>query len=348
MTKKNFTQSIDNFIEKALYDKKTGYYSQKNPFGKKGDFITAPIISPLFSEMISIWLISFWFKIGKPKNLSFVELGPGDGSFCKTLCKVLKNFPEIDRSVKIFLLERSDKLIKIQKKKIKNKKVIWIKNISEIKKGPILFFGNEFFDSIPIKQFQMIESDIYEKFIQFKRDKFKKFIFKKTNKGLIRELNDLDLIRRKGVIEYPKRGLKILSSILEKIKRLNGGILLIDYGYKKHLGLDTVQSLKFHKKNIYYNNIGKADITYLVDFSLLQRFIKKRGLSLSNLVSQSFFLKRLGIINRAENISKKLNFREKADIYYRLDRLLNKNKMGEMFKVIFASSKKIKFNLGFK
>ena len=102
------------------------------------------------------------------------------------------------------------------------------------------------------------------------------------------------------------------------------------------------------KGDRYYNNIGKADITYLVDFSLLQRFIKKRGLSLSNLVSQSFFLKRLGIINRAENISKKLNFREKADIYYRLDRLLNKNKMGEMFKVIFASSKKIKFNLGFK
>ena len=116
MTKKNFTQSIDNFIEKALYDKKTGYYSQKNPFGKKGDFITAPIISPLFSEMISIWLISFWFKIGKPKNLSFVELGPGDGSFCKTLCKVLQNFPEIDQSIKIFLLERSEKLIRIQKK----------------------------------------------------------------------------------------------------------------------------------------------------------------------------------------------------------------------------------------
>ena len=68
--------------------------------------------------------------------------------------------------------------------------------------------------------------------------------------------------------------MKILSSILDKIKSLNGGILLIDYGYKKHLGLDTLQSLKFHK-NIYYNNIGKADITYLVDFSLLQRFIKR-------------------------------------------------------------------------
>ncbi len=348
MNKQIYNQSIDSFIEKALYDKKFGYYSQKNPFGKNGDFITAPLISPLFSEMISIWLISFWFKIGKPKNLSFVELGPGDGSFCKTLCEVLKKFPEIDQSVKIFLLERSEKLIKIQKKKIKNKRVIWIKNIREIKHGPILFFGNEFFDSIPIKQFQVINSNIYEKFIQFQNNKFRKFIFKKTNKGLIKELSELDLIRKKGVIEYPKKGLKILSSIFDKIKSLNGGVLLIDYGYKNRNGSDTLQSLKLHKKNTYYNNVGKADITYLVDFGLLQRIIKKKKLSLSNLVDQSFFLKRLGIINRAENISKKLNFSQKADIYYRLDRLLNKNKMGKMFKVIFASNKKIKFNLGFK
>ena len=53
----NETLSVDKFIEKALYDKNFGYYSQNNPFGKKGDFVTAPLISPLFSEMISVWLI---------------------------------------------------------------------------------------------------------------------------------------------------------------------------------------------------------------------------------------------------------------------------------------------------
>ena len=69
-------------------------------------------------------------------NIYFINDGSPQKSFdfLRPLCKVLKNFPEIDRSVKIFLLERSDKLIKIQKKKNKNKKVILIKNISEIKK----------------------------------------------------------------------------------------------------------------------------------------------------------------------------------------------------------------------
>ena len=44
--------SLDNFIDYALYDKKKGYYIKKNPFGKNGDFITAPNISILFSEMV--------------------------------------------------------------------------------------------------------------------------------------------------------------------------------------------------------------------------------------------------------------------------------------------------------
>ena len=37
-------------------------------FGKEGDFVTAPTISNLFSEIVTIWLISCWEKFGKPKN----------------------------------------------------------------------------------------------------------------------------------------------------------------------------------------------------------------------------------------------------------------------------------------
>ena len=43
---------VDQFINLALYNKKFGYYMKKNPFGKKGDFITSPLISKLFGEMM--------------------------------------------------------------------------------------------------------------------------------------------------------------------------------------------------------------------------------------------------------------------------------------------------------
>ena len=67
--KNNIKISLDKFIDKALYDKSKGYYTNKNPIGHKGDFITSPNISVMFSEMITIWLISFWEKLGYQKKL---------------------------------------------------------------------------------------------------------------------------------------------------------------------------------------------------------------------------------------------------------------------------------------
>mgnify|MGYP000259303212 CR=1 FL=1 len=71
--KKNDLLSLDKFINACLYNKKFGYYLKKVPFGKKGDFITAPSISVLFSEMIAIWIISFWEKLDRPKQFNLIE-----------------------------------------------------------------------------------------------------------------------------------------------------------------------------------------------------------------------------------------------------------------------------------
>ena len=83
---------LDKFINIALYSKKFGYYMKKNPFGKEGDFITAPLVSNLFGEMLAIWCIAFWEHMDKPKKILLVELGPGDGSLCKDQLKTFKQF----------------------------------------------------------------------------------------------------------------------------------------------------------------------------------------------------------------------------------------------------------------
>ena len=85
---------LDKFIDLSLYDKKFGYYMKKNPFGKEGDFITAPNISRLFSEMIAIWILSFWRSLGSPKKFNLVELGAGNGEMMKVIIESLKNFPD--------------------------------------------------------------------------------------------------------------------------------------------------------------------------------------------------------------------------------------------------------------
>ena len=83
---------LDKFIEWALYDKDLGYYMKKNPFGKEGDFVTAPNITRLFSEIVAIWVITFWKSIGSPKKFNLLELGAGNGEMMKVIAETLKNF----------------------------------------------------------------------------------------------------------------------------------------------------------------------------------------------------------------------------------------------------------------
>ncbi len=99
--KKKKSLPVDKFLQNVLYDRKFGYYSSQVPFGKKGDFITAPTISNIFSELISIWIISTWEKFGKPEKINIVELGPGDGSLIKMLLDISKKFPKFNSAKNI-------------------------------------------------------------------------------------------------------------------------------------------------------------------------------------------------------------------------------------------------------
>ena len=129
--KKTKTLPVDKFLEKVLFDKKDGYYSSNIPFGKKGDYLTAPGLSNLFSEVIGIWFVSSWNALGKPKKLNIVELGPGDGNLTKVLIKTFKSFPEFNKATNIFLYEKSKLLKNLQKKNINNARIKWIDNFSK-------------------------------------------------------------------------------------------------------------------------------------------------------------------------------------------------------------------------
>jgi len=113
---------LDKFIYEALYRKKEGYYMSKNPFGIKGDFITAPNISILFSEMIALWCVSFWENINQPKKINIIELGAGNGEMLCQMIKVFEQFPKFKNFTNYFILEKSEFLKKIQKNKLKKKK----------------------------------------------------------------------------------------------------------------------------------------------------------------------------------------------------------------------------------
>ena len=155
------------------------------------------------------------------------------------------------------------------------------------------------------------------------------------------------MFQNQNFVEYSELGLNYLKYICNIIKKNSGGLLLIDYGYTDKKMRNTLQAVSNHKFANILNNIGNVDITHNISFNLFKNFIEKIGGLTSNLTNQKNFLVKMGIKQRAEIISKKQNFLKKADIYYRLNRLIDEKQMGTLFKVMLIKDKKNKFKFGF-
>ncbi len=338
---------LDQFINLSLYDKKNGYYIKKNPFGIKSDFITAPNVSRLFSEMIAVWIIDFWQSLGSPKNFNLIELGAGNGEMMKILIESFKNFPDFSNSCKIFIHEKSPLLIKIQKIKLKGSKIYWLSDLKKIKKVPTIFIANEFFDSIAIKQFIKKKDSWFERFVSME-NKDKYFFFdKQINMHAFEKKIDCQISNKQNFIEYSEAGISYLKVISKIIKKNYGGALIIDYGYFEEKMKNTLQAISNQKYSDVLKNIGNSDITHNINFKLFKKVINRIGELKELTTTQRNFLVRIGIKKRAEIISRNLSFMKKADIYYRLNRLIDEKQMGELFKVMLIKNKKNKFKLGF-
>ena len=345
--KKNHKLSLDRFINLALYDKKFGYYMKKNPFGKKGDFITAPNISRLFSEMIAVWIISFWQSLGSPKKFNLIDLGAGNGEMMKIIIESFKNFPDLLKSCNFIIHEKSTSLKKIQKKKLTNVKITWVSKINKIKKLPSIFIANEFFDSIPIKQFDKKDNLWFEKFVKFEKPSKAFFFEKKVDIKKIEKKINFKISDNQDFIEYSNLGLNYLREISKIIKKNRGGLLLIDYGFNEKKMRNTLQGVSNHKFANILDNIGNVDITHNINFYLFKMIAKQVNGLESKLTTQREFLLKMGIKERAEILSKNENFLKKADIFYRLNRLIDEKQMGKLFKVMLIKNQKNKFNIGF-
>ena len=338
---------LNKFINHCLYKKKFGYYMKKDSFGKEGDFITAPNVSRLFSEMITIWIFSFWKSLGSPKKFNLIELGAGNGEMMRVIIESSRNFPIFFKSCKFIILEKSPSLKKIQKKKLAKTKTIWINNFKKIKKKPTIFLANEFFDSLEIKQFIKRKNLWFEKFVHLENNKKAYFFEKEFDMKNFEKKIKFKISKNQNFVEYSETGVKYLRQTSKIIRKNTGGVLIIDYGYTQNKMKDTLQAISKHKYSNILENIGNSDITHNINFRLFQRIIKYIGELKNNLTTQKEFLFRMGINERAELISKNLNFLKKADIYYRLKRLTDDKQMGTLFKVMLIKNEKNNFKIGF-
>ena len=320
---------------------------KKNPFGKEGDFITSPNITRLFSEIIAIWIITFWKSIGSPKKLNLLELGAGNGEMMRVIIETLKNFPDCFNICNFMIHEKSNFLIDQQQKNLNNEKISWVKDLNKINSYPTLYLANEFFDAIPVKQFFKKLEGWMERFVELKNLKKVEFKEQKADIKKIEHSLNFEISKNQNIIEYSPETFKLLGAICNIIQKNDGGILIIDYGYFNSKMHETLQAVNNHKYSNVLENIGDSDITYNINFNLFQKFTNQFNNLDSITTNQKKFLTSMGILQRAEIIGKNMPFSKKTDLFYRIRRLIDEKQMGELFKVMLIKNKKNKFKTGF-
>ena len=138
-----------------------------------------------------------------------------------------------------------------------------------------------------------------------------------------------------------------MKNLLKLIVKNDGVLLIVDYGYFQEQMKNTLQSIYKQKYSNVLENIGKSDITHSINFFLFDKIRQNFKELDSNFTTQKNFLTNLGIKQRAEIICKCKTFKEKADIYYRLERLVGEKEMGNLFKVMMIKNSYNTFKLGF-
>ena len=349
INKKKFIP-LNQFINIALYDKELGYYQNKKIFGRNGDFITSPHISSIFSEMISIWIVSYWLYIKKPKKINILELGPGNGLMIKQIINSIKKIKTYNGKFTVYLLEKSKKLIKIQKNNLRDfNNIIWVKNINKINQDPTIIVANEFFDAFPIKQFFKEKNSWYERCVAFDNNDKKNITYykNKINNSSLKKYSNFYNINKSKTLEYPMNIETYINSISKIIKKNNGIFLMFDYGYSSVLGKNTIKAIRKHKTVDLLKDYTDCDITFDINFNILKNIFKRNNVQNIGIVSQNFFLQKLGIMERADQIIKKQDALSSKNLILSINKLVNPKEMGNAFHALAFSNKNCKFNLGF-
>jgi len=333
---------ISRFMSEALFNPTSGYYRTKNPIGKNSDFITAPEISQVFGELIAAYLLGI--AAAEKSKISLVEMGAGKGTLFKDVLSSIYKLAErkipqaVDflRRTTFHIIEINEVLREVQKKNLSEFSVNWHENFEQFSanKRKIFFISNELFDCFPIDQFILTEIGWRERIISDKKFTLAGFD-KKIHEFVEKENSSLAPIG--AVFEYSHEARNFMAQLCEAMKQQGGIAINIDYGYIKNEFANTLQAIKNHEKCDVLETPGEADITALVDFKSLQKIAENSNLN-SSLISQSEFLKGLGIEERRQILLKK-NPEKTTEINSAIDRLIDSDQMGDLFKCLIIWKK---------
>ncbi len=334
---------ISEYMRLCLYHPTYGYYNQKAPIGRQGDFITAPEISQMFGEIVGLWAANIWHNMGNPSKLYLVELGGGYGTLMADMLRAQNIVKDMHKALEVHMIETSPSLTQIQKEKLTSLAydipLHWHKDISNLPQDAFLIFiGNEFFDALPVHHIQKKQESWYERCVTL--DKADNLMLTLSDESFTPPATHplIDEAKEDDILEFSTDALALMSQIAERIKKQKGACLFADYGYAyPHFG-ETLQGIKEHEFVDILQNPGQVDITAHVDFGSLAQIAYVHDVKILPLLSQAAFLNILGIKERAEALKQKAPAEVIEAIDSQLHRLTGEKQMGNLFKIFMCGS----------
>jgi NADH dehydrogenase [ubiquinone] 1 alpha subcomplex assembly factor 7 len=338
---------VSEFMATALGHPEHGYYMTQTAIGAAGDFITAPEISQMFGELLGLWCVSVWQTMGEPAFVNLVELGPGRGTLLADAMRAVKVQPKFCEAAKIRLVESSPRLRQEQQRKLADIPATWHDSFAGVPQGPSLLLANEFFDALPVRQFQHTDRGWCERMVVLDGEGLKLALspepvpvtllprgVRQASKGAVAEISPLSET--------------IMSQIGERLALEGGAALVIDYGHEGDGTGDTLQAVRRHAFADVLDCPGSADLTAHVDFRRLADAASSAGACVYGPIGQGVFLERLGISVRAQHLAAAADAKQAADIASAHRRLTEPSAMGTLFKVMAATSPSLPAPAGFE
>lgn len=270
--------TIDQVMNEVTSSNSASYYRRVASLGKDGDFITAPETSQLFGEVIGLWCIEQWHNLNCPPKINLIELGPGRGVLMRDLLKVAKLSPEFYKAIQITMVDINPHFIKAQKQNLEqfSLPVTWLEDANQMSSDfPSLIIANEFFDSLPVKQY-VKEKELWQEttIISDPNDaklKFSKIAISSDLQAQL--LQDHKNAYDGAVLEESPVSIEIIKTITSRLLKNKGACLIIDYGYNlppyertRYQYMPTLQAIKNHQYQPILDSLGEADLSAHVDF----------------------------------------------------------------------------------
>ena len=343
--------TIADYMSDALGHPHDGYYMTNTPIGATGDFTTAPEISQVFGELIGLWLVDAWRGMGSPKSFNLIELGPGRGVLMEDMLRAARLRPEFTSAANLWLLETSGRLRVEQQKRLRASEVkpLWADDLSDIAPAPSLIVANEFFDCLPIRQFQILNGAWRERLVGLNSAETSlDFVHDATPPPEDFKLPDPSACAEGDIFEVSFSGRSFTAEICAILKEHGGHALIIDYGHMQSGLGDTFQAVRKHEYWPPLQAPGAADITAHVDFQALSQIAIDQGVSVHGTVTQGLFLENLGLNLRLEMLAKGKTPEEEANIRAGVHRIAAPSQMGEIFKVVCFSAPQLPSPAGFE